>query len=65
MEDFDREEEETIDQEELLVDLAKGSNHPVETFNRAHAGSTTLAKNTVMHRAYRALDGHPPRGATR
>ena len=45
---------ETIDEEELLVDLAEASNHAFKTFNHSYAGSTTLVMNTALHRAYRA-----------
>ncbi|EAQ91762.1 hypothetical protein CHGG_03697 [Chaetomium globosum CBS 148.51] len=55
---FDLEEldepEEAIEEEDLLVDLAESSNHSFRTFNHAYAGSTTLAMNTIMHRAHRA-----------
>ncbi|KAI6777557.1 uncharacterized protein J7T54_004107, partial [Emericellopsis cladophorae] len=46
--------EEAAEEDDLLVDLAEGSNHSFRTFNHAYAGSTTLAINTIMHRAYRA-----------
>lgn len=45
---------EQVEEEDLLVDLAEGSNHSFRTFNQAYAGSTTLTMNTLLHRAYRA-----------
>ena len=45
---------EAVEEEELLVDLAEGSNHTFRTFNQAYAGSTTLTMNTTLHRAFRA-----------
>ncbi len=45
---------EATEEEDLLVDLAEGSNHSFRTFNYAYAGSTTLTMNTLLHRAFRA-----------
>lgn len=45
---------EVIEEEDLIVDLAEGSNHSFRTFNYAYAGSTTLTMNTILHRAFRA-----------
>lgn len=45
---------EAAEEDGLLVALAEGSNHSFRTFNYAYAGSTTLAIDTVIYRAYRA-----------
>jgi hypothetical protein len=45
---------EAIEEGNLIVDLAEGSNHSFRTFNYAYAGSTTLTMSTLLHRALRA-----------
>lgn len=52
MDDIDAPE--AVDEEDLIVDLAEGSNHSFRTFNYAYAGSTTLTMNTILHRTLRA-----------
>jgi hypothetical protein len=43
-----------VEDEAELVSLAEMSNHSFRTFNHAYAGSTTLTRSTLLHRAYRA-----------
>jgi superfamily II DNA or RNA helicase len=47
---------EAVEEEDLMVDLAEASNHSYRTLNHAYAGSTTLAMNTILHRAHRASE---------
>ena len=54
MDDIGGLEEEVVEEEGLLVDLAESSNHSFRTFNMAYAGSTTLTMSTLLHRAHRA-----------
>ncbi|KFA66734.1 hypothetical protein S40285_09771, partial [Stachybotrys chlorohalonatus IBT 40285] len=56
LQDVDVDGLEGIEDEELMIDLAKASNHSYRTFNHAYAGSTTLAIDTVLHRAHRASE---------
>jgi hypothetical protein len=54
MDDIGGLEEEVVEEEGLLVDLAESSNHSFRTFNMAYAGSTMLTMSMLLHRAHRA-----------
>lgn len=47
---------EDIKEENDVVKLAVASNHSVQTFNHAYAGTTRLVMSMLLHRAYRASE---------
>ena len=52
--DLSDEQDNPVAGEQTIVTLAEASNHSFRTFNYSYAGSTTVAIDTLLHRAFQA-----------